>query len=118
MMKFCIIFVKSIRVNSNEVFLKNTMPDLSNYMDLIINPSLNNSISTTSKALTSEELSQAEEFSKIFSDISDVSNMDLPDDGTVKPIESSDKEKVFQSASQQFGPPLGVDIENFDYMSA
>ena len=84
-------------------------------MDLIVNPALNNTVSPASKPLSTEELTEAQGFSKVFSDMTDLSKVELQDDGTVKPIESSEENKVYQSFSQQFGPPLGVDIEGFDY---
>ena len=98
------------------------MSEMDNYMDLVINPALNNN--PLNQLLNSSSNSQAEQidaFEKVFDDISEQFNKDIESLSEIKPIENIENKSEKQETDflslmgNNFGPPLGLNIENFDY---
>lgn len=97
------------------------MPSLNGYLDVILNPALENFQSESIQATPRTE-EASKEIETQFLDALD-NAMDLTDmpeiDKLSKTDDKSEKkdENTFQNplSLQSFGPPIGIEIENFNY---
>lgn len=100
------------------------MPVMNGTMDLFVSPILtnNNTLNSISKVGADGQSAQIDAFEKIFDDINEQFGPDIED--ILSPKKSSetkkeDEEKAIDNLlnllGNNFGPPMGLEIENFDY---
>ncbi len=99
------------------------MPEIDCAMDLFINPSVNNK--TLEQLLSNNAKTQSEQidtFEKVFDDINELFEQNI--NNMTKPLTKSEKseekdnticENLLTLLGNNFGPPIGVEIEGFDY---
>ena len=113
-------FVKNRIVNSNEVF-EYTMSDNmieNNYMDLLISPALTNNNALNSPISVSQS-EQAEAFEQVFDDAIDMLDIEIDNltknNGKEEEFDDMSASSLMQLLGNNFGPPAGLTIEDFDY---
>lgn len=107
-------------VNSNEVFINYTMSNtIDDYKDLMINPVLTNNtaLNNIGGASSTNQSEQVEAFEQVFDDAIDMLDLDV-DNLSKKDNDDDDNlstNSLMKLLGNNFGPPAGLTIENFDY---
>ena len=99
------------------------MPVMNGTMELFISPILtnNNTLNSISNTNTQSQTEQIEAFEKIFDDINEQFENEIDDmispHKTTKDEKKEDKTEnnLLKLLGNNFGPPMGLNIENFDY---
>jgi len=100
------------------------MSAIDSYMDLFVSPILtnNNTLNSISKVNAENPSVQTETFEKILDDINEQFGPDIEDMSSPKKsseTKKEDEEKTIDNLlnllGNNFGPPMGLEIENFDY---
>ncbi len=99
------------------------MPVMNGIMDLVISPILtnNNALNSISNINGQNQSEQIEAFEKIFDDINEQFDKEIEDmlspQKTVKDEKKENKteDNLLNLLGNNFGPPMGLNIENFDY---
>ncbi|MBR1907851.1 hypothetical protein IJ818_02840 [bacterium] len=98
------------------------MSEIDSSMDLFINPSISNSTLNQLSALNSKsQAEQIDDFEKVFDDVNEQFEQNIND--LIKTPEISEKEDKTSNSEttllsllgNNFGPPAGLNIEDFDY---
>lgn len=96
--------------------MSNTIDD---YKDLFINPALtnNNALNNIGGANSTSQVEQADAFEQAFDDAIDMLDMDI-ENMSKKDDDEDDNlstNSLMKLLGNNFGPPAGLTIENFDY---
>ena len=96
--------------------MSNTIDD---YKDLFINPALtnNNALNNIGGANSTSQAEQADAFEQVFDDAIDMLDMDI-ENMSKKDDDEDDNlstNSLMKLLGNNFGPPAGLTIENFDY---
>ena len=92
---------------------------IDDYKDLLINPALtnNSALNNIGGANSTSQAEQTEAFEQAFDDAIDMLDMDIENTST-KDKEDDDNlstNSLMKLLGNNFGPPAGLTIENFDY---
>lgn len=92
---------------------------IDDYKDLLINPALtnNSALNNIGGTNSTSQAEQTEAFEQAFDDAIDMLDMDIENTST-KDKEDDDNlstDSLMKLLGNNFGPPAGLTIENFDY---
>ncbi len=92
---------------------------IDDYKDLLINPALtnNSALNNIGGANSTSQAEQTEAFEQAFDDAIDMLDMDIENTSTKdkKDDDNLSTDSLMKLLGNNFGPPAGLTIENFDY---